>query len=62
MLTVHPVDVIAEEMSKDGWWKSDARDTFITCYDKLISKGIKECDALEILGDLYSAVATEFGS
>jgi len=57
----HPVDVIAEEMNPDGWWKQDARDTFIACYDRLISKGITECDALEILGDLYHATASEFG-
>lgn len=57
----HPVDIIAEELNTNGWWKQDTRDTYIECYDKLVTQGIKECDIIEILGDLFFATADEFG-
>ena len=59
--TVHPVDAIAEELSSDGWYKQDARDTFISCYDKLISNGFIEQDAIDLLADVFHATANEFG-
>jgi len=62
-INIHPVDVIVEELSSTGdWWKQDCRDTFISVYDRLTDKGISESDCLEMMGDLYSAVASEFGS
>jgi len=59
----HPVDIIAEEKSSDGWWKESTRDTFIACYERLYHEfGISEVEILEILGDLYYATAEEFGA
>jgi len=57
----HPVDIVAEELSENGWWKEECRDTFIKAYDQIIEAGISESDTIELLADLYSAVSGEFG-
>lgn len=59
-MDIHPVDIIFEEMSDDGWWKQSTRETFISCYSKLKKQGMNESEIIEILSDLYCAVSGEF--
>lgn len=52
----HPVDKVTVE-----WWNQSSRDTFIELYDKLISKGWSEDEAVELLTEAYNATAAEYG-
>lgn len=44
-----------------GWWLSNTGEIFMNHAKKLTDKGFSEDEAVEILEDLYYAVASEFG-
>lgn len=46
----------------DGFWNSSSEETFVEAAKKLQLIGMGDEEILEMLSDLYSAVAAEFGS
>ena len=45
----------------DGWWKSRTRVTFYDAAAVLVCRGMSDDQAVELLQELYDAVAEEFG-
>lgn len=54
-------DEIARIPGKDGWWRTGGQDTFEAAAADLIAHGFTGTGALSLLGDLFSAVAEEYG-
>lgn len=54
-------DEIASIPGDDGWWRTGGQDTFESAAADLIAHGFTDAEALSLLGDLFSAVAEEYG-
>lgn len=56
------ISKIIDEIPPNGeWWKSDTRETFYEAAVTLLQKGFTDEEAKDLLEDLYSAVAAEYG-
>lgn len=53
---------IENELPSDGEWFHDGCDTFIKSAKTMLNSGMSKSDIKEILRDLYSATAEEFGA
>jgi len=54
-------DEIARIPGEDGWWRTDGQDMFESAAVDLIAHGFTSDQAVALLGDLYGAVAEEYG-
>jgi len=52
---------VKEIPGKDGFWSSSSEETFQEAAMLMTKRGLDVEDTIEILTDVYSAVANEFG-
>ena len=52
---------IKEIPGKGGWWIGSSFDTAYQAFDKLVSSGFEENEALDLLSSMYWAVAACYG-
>jgi hypothetical protein len=52
---------VSEVAGDEGFWKSDAEDTYYEAGLMLIRQGLSEDDAIYYLSELYSAAASCYG-
>lgn len=53
---------IKEIPGKDGWWKEENGEVFITLGEKLLEKGFTNDEALDFLTTAFNMTADEFGN
>lgn len=57
------IDYVNNELPSDGeWWDEDSKEKFHKACGTMLAYGISIVVIKEVLADLYSAVAGEYGS
>lgn len=49
------------EIPEGGWWKRGSEETFCEVAEKMLLKGFSESEIVDILEDVYAAVADCYG-
>ena len=52
---------IKEIAGDRGWWTKAGEEAFIDVGERLLDKGIPECEVIELLEICYGAVSVEYG-